>query len=152
MVSYSPRILQDTKTYTALAMAGTIPFIAAALLPLLGHYALPLLGPLDQLVASYGLAIVCFLAGAHWGTSLAGRSAASLSLFIISNVIFLAVWFAYVGAGVKTALGVQIGAFVALLFIDLRLRNADVISATYFRLRIVATLIAVVSLLVVILQ
>lgn len=152
MVPYSQMIMRDSKTSTALAMVGTIPFIAAALLPLLGHDALPQLGPLDQLVASYGLAIVCFLAGAHWGTCLAGRSPASLNLFIISNVIFLAVWFAYVGAGVKTALSVQTGAFVALLFIDLRLRKADVISAAYLRLRIVATLIAVVSLLVVILQ
>ena len=42
-----------------LALAGTIPFIAVAVLPLLGHDSLPYLGPLDQLVSSYGLAIVC---------------------------------------------------------------------------------------------
>ena len=104
---------------------------------------LPHLGPLDQLVASYGLAIVCFLAGAHWGTFLSGRSAGSLNLFVISNAIFLAVWFAYVGAGVQTAIGMQIVAFLALLLIDLRLRTGDVISATYLRVRTAATLIAV---------
>jgi len=144
--------MQDTRIYTALALAGTTPFIAGALLPLLGHASLPGLGPLDQLVASYGLAIVCFLAGAHWGTYLSGRSAASLNLFVVSNAIFLAVWFAYVGAGVKTAIGIQIVAFLVLLFIDLRLRASDVISATYFRVRTVATLIAVISLLIVITQ
>ena len=117
---------------------------------MLGLDALPHLGPLDQLVASYGLAIVCFLAGAHWGTYLAGRSTNSLNLFVISNVIFLAVWFAYVGAGIKTAIGMQIFAFLTLLLIDLRLRSGDVISATYFRVRAVATLIAIVSLLFVI--
>jgi hypothetical protein len=105
---------------------------------------------LDQLVASYGLAIVCFLAGAHWGTYLSGRSAGSLNLFVISNVIFLAVWFAYVGAGVKTAIAMQIVAFLILLFIDLRLRTGDVISAKYLRARTGATIIAVASLLVVI--
>jgi hypothetical protein len=145
-------MMQNTKVYTALALAGTIPFIAGALLPLLGYDSLPYLGPLDQLVASYGLAIVCFLAGAHWGTYLSGRSADSLNLFVVSNAIFLAVWFAYVGAGVKIAIGIQIVAFLALLFIDLRLRGSDVISATYFRVRTVATLIAVVSLLIVITQ
>ena len=41
-----------------------MPFIAAAMLPLLGYDSLPHLGPLDQLVASYGLAIVCFLSPA----------------------------------------------------------------------------------------
>ena len=142
-------MIQDSKLYTALALAGTIPFIAAALLPLLGYDSLPHLGPLDQVVASYGLAIVCFLAGAHWGTCLSGRSADSLNLFVISNAIFLAVWFAYVGAGVRTAIGVQIFAFLALLLIDRRLRTGDVISATYLRVRTVATLIAVLALLIV---
>ena len=66
--------MQDSRTYTALALAGTIPFIAGAVLPMLCHDSLPHLGPLDQLVSSYGLAIVCFLAGAHWGIYLAGRN------------------------------------------------------------------------------
>ncbi len=144
--------MQDTRVYTALALAGTIPFIAGALLPVLGHDALPFLGSLDQLLASYGLAIVCFLAGAHWGTYLSGRCAESLNLFVISNAIFLAVWFAYVGTDVKTAIGVQIFAFVALLLTDRRLRIDDVISAVYFRVRSTATLIAIVSLLIVIAQ
>ncbi len=142
--------MQDTKIYTALALAGTTPFIAGALLPLLGHDALPFLGSLDQLLASYGLAIICFLAGAHWGTYLSGRCADSLNLFIISNAIFLVVWFAYIGTDVETAIGVQIFAFVALLLIDRRLRIDDVISAPYFRVRSMATLIAIVSLLIVI--
>jgi hypothetical protein len=145
-------MIQNTKLYTALALAGTTPFIAGALLPLLGHDSLPQLGPLDQLVSSYGLAIVCFLAGAHWGTCLSGRSADSLNLFVISNAIFLAVWFAYVGAGVRTAIGMQIFALLALLLIDLRLRTGDVISATYFRVRTVATLIAILSLLIIIVR
>jgi hypothetical protein len=145
-------MIQDSKLYTALALAGTLPFIASALLPLLGHDSLPHLGPLDQVVASYGLAIVCFLAGAHWGVYLSGRSTGSLNLFIISNVIFLAVWFAYVGAGIKIAIGIQVAAFLALLFIDLRLKNSDVISAAYFQVRMMATMIAVVSLLVVVAQ
>jgi len=145
-------MIQDTKLYTALALAGTIPFVAAALLPLLGYDSLPHLGPLDQVVASYGLAIVCFLAGAHWGIYLSGRTADSLNLFVISNAIFLAVWFTYIGAGVQTAIGVQIFAFLALLLIDQRLRTGDVISATYLRVRTVATLIAVLSLFIVIVR
>ena len=141
--------MQDTKLYTALALAGTIPFIAGALLPLLGHDSLPHLGPLDQLVASYGLAIICFLAGAHWGIYISGRSDDSLNLFVISNAIFLAAWFAYIGAGVRTAIGTQIFAFLALLLIDRRLRAGAVISATYFRVRTMATLIAILTLLIV---
>jgi hypothetical protein len=145
-------MIQETKTYTALALAGSIPFIACALLPLLGYDSIRYLGSLDKVVASYGLAIICFLSGAHWGTYLSGRSADSLNLFITSNVIFLAVWFAYVGADMKWAIGTQVLAFLTLLFIDLRLKRSDVISNAYFRVRSVATLIATISLLVVLTQ
>lgn len=136
--------------YTGLAAAGTIPFILGALLLLFGYDSLPRLGPLDQLVASYGLAIVCFLAGAHWGSYLAARFADTLNLFIISNSIFLAVWLTYVGAGARMAISTQILAFLALLFIDLRLKNNGAISATYFRVRTMATVTVVLSLLIVI--
>lgn len=142
-------MLEDSKTYTALALAGTIPFIACALLPVLGYDSLGPIGRLDEIVASYGLAIVCFLAGAHWGTYLSGRSADSLNLFVISNIIFLAAWFAYIGAGIKWTIGTQIVAFATLLFIDLRLRQNNVISSIYFRVRAVATLIAIISLFIV---
>lgn len=144
--------MQDNRTYTALALAGTIPFVACALLPLFGVASVPYLGPLEHVVASYGLAIVCFLAGAHWGIYLSGRSADSLNLFLISNAIFLAVWFAFVGAGTDGAIAVQAFAFLALLLIDHRLRESDVISPRYFRIRTVATLIAILSLLIVLLQ
>ena len=40
--------------------------------------------------------------------------------------------------------------FLALLWIDFRLQSAEVISAQYFRVRGLATLIAVISLLIVI--
>ena len=138
--------------YTGLAAAGTIPFILGALLLLFGYDSLPRLGPLDQLVASYGLAIVCFLAGAQWGSYLAARFADTLNLFIISNAIFLAVWLTYVGAGARMAISTQILAFLALLFIDLRLKNNGAISATYFRMRTMATVTVVLSLLIVIAQ
>ena len=54
--------MRNDKLYSALALAGTLPFIASALLLLLGTNRLPVLGLVDAVVASYGLAIVCFLA------------------------------------------------------------------------------------------
>lgn len=143
-------MIQDTRLYAALAIAGTLPFIAGALLPLLGYASLPIVGSTDQLVASYGLAIVCFLTGAHWGTYLGGRSVDSLNLFITSNAILLAAWFAYIGTGIKVAISIQIIALLVLLYIDRRLAAGGVISAHYLRIRTVATTIATVSLLVVI--
>ena len=143
--------MQNDSLYTPLALAGTLPFVACALLPLLGMHSIPPLGALDAVASSYGLAIVCFLAGAHWGSYLSLRIGSSFNLFVISNAIFLAVWFAYIGASLKWAIATQIVAFLLLLFIDYRLKENAVISDHYFGIRSIATLIAIVSLLVIIL-
>ena len=79
------------------------------------------------------------------------RSSAFLQV-LTGESILLAAWFAYISGPVKLAIGMQIVAFLALLFNDQRLRTGEVISATYFRLRTLATLIAVMSLLAVIAQ
>lgn len=84
--------MQDHRLYTLLTLAGTLPFIACALLPLLGIDSISPLGNLHALANSYGLAIICVLSGAHWGTYLSGRFAGSLNLFAISNAIFLISW------------------------------------------------------------
>jgi len=151
MAHYSDSMMQDGKLYTFLALTGTIPFVAGALLPLFGVAELPVLGALDFVAGTYGLAIICFLAGSHWGTCLSGHSVSSLNLFVISNVIFLAVWFAFIGASLEWAIGTQIIAFLVLLFVDYRLKASGVISAHYFRVRAVATLVATVSLLIILL-
>lgn len=139
--------MENSRLYTTLALAGTTPFVACALLPLLGIDTLPVLGALDVLASTYGLAIICFLAGVHWGTYLYGASATSFNLFISSNVVLLAVWFAFVIASLDWSIATQIVAFQVLLFIDYRLNQSAVISSDYFRIRFVATLIASISLL-----
>lgn len=142
-------MMQDRTTYTALALAGTLPFIACALLALVGVESIPYLGAVHDVAASYGLAIVCFVAGTHWGLYLSGRATGTLNLFILSNVLFLVVWFAYIGASTNAAIAFQVLVFVALLVIDRRLAKDAVLSARYLRIRAIATLIAVVALLIV---
>jgi hypothetical protein len=144
--------VQDRKLYTLLTLAGTLPFIICALLPLLGIDSIPPLGNLHVLASSYGLAIICFLSGAHWGTYLSGQFRGSLNLFAVSNVIFLAVWFAFIGANLAWAISIQAIAFLLLLVIDYRLREGGTISAHYFQIRGVATVIAVVALLIILLS
>lgn len=141
--------VESSKLYSILALTGTTPFVACALLPIFGIDTLPVLGALDFLASTYGLAIICFLAGAHWGIYLYGQSRTPFNLFVSSNVVLLAVWFAFIGANLAWSIAVQIIAFQTLLFIDFRLNQGAIISATYLRIRFVATLIATVSLLIV---
>ena len=139
--------MQDHKLYTLLTLAGTLPFIACALLPLLGIDSIPPLGNLHALANSYGLAIICFLCGTHWGTYLSGQVTGSLNLFAISNALFLAVWFAFMSASLAWSIAIQAIAFLLLLVIDYRLLEGGTISKNYFQIRGVATVIAVVALL-----
>jgi hypothetical protein len=145
-------MIQNTKSYALLTLAGTLPFVACAALLLAGIDWMPQIGRVDSVASSYGLAIVCFLTGTLWGSYLSGRYTGRLNLFILSNILFLATWFAFVGASLALAMGVQIIAFLVLLVIDHRLREGGVISAHYFRIRCVATVIAVFALMAILLS
>ncbi len=137
--------------YTALALAGTLPFVGAALLLLLDRPSLGPFGSVVELVTSYGLAIISFLAGAHWATQLYRGAAAPMNLFVASNVVVLAVWFAFLLGGLAVTVIAQLLAFVFLLFVDRQLLGDDVIDSQYFRVRAAATAIACASLVLVLL-
>ena len=142
--------MNDTRIYSALAFAGALPFVACALLPLVGIDTIPPFGRLDRLAGSYGMAIISFLAGIHWATQLYLKPRVPINLFVASNVVFLAVWFSYVAASLNWALATQIVAFPVILGIDFELRRLGLISPQYTRTRLVATTMACASLLVIV--
>ena len=142
--------MESRKLYPILTYAGVLPFIGCALMPFVGLQELWNLGSYDYIAAAYGLAIVCFLCGAHWGTYLYHRAAAPDNLFLTSNIIVVACWFAFLMAAKAITLFVLILALLCLLFIDLRLLKAGLLTAYYFRMRTIATTIAVVALAIII--
>jgi len=144
--------MNEKTLYTTLAYAGVLPFIACAVLPLAGIASIPPFGRLDELINSYGLAIVCFLAGIHWANYLANKDVLPFNLMISSNAIFLLTWFGFVLGELSTSLLIQVAALAILLFIDWRLRSAAVITAHYFRVRFTATSFAIASLALAILS
>ena len=135
----------QNKLYQILAYAGSIPFIACACAALMSVEEIYLLGNPTTIVTSYGLAIVSFMAGVHWGTYLYQRC--PLNLFISSNIVTLATWIAFLIASDFTVVVVQTMAFLYLLFIDMHLKRADVIHPDYFKTRIIVTMIVTVSLI-----
>ncbi len=141
--------MNDRKIYSTLTMAGVTPFVACALLPLFGVYSIDLLGPLGEVAAGYGLAIVSFLAGIHWATQLYELQETSFNLLLASNVVFVAVWLVYALGTLDAALVVQALALVTLLGLDRWLLGNGVITQHYFRVRGAATVLAVVSLLLI---
>ena len=142
--------MESRKLYPVLTYAGLLPFIGCALMPFVGVTELWNLGSFDYIAAAYGLAIVCFLCGAHWGTCLYKDAAARDNLFVTSNVIVVACWFAFLVAAPAVRLVVLTLAFLCLLFIDFRLLKAGLLTDFYFRMRATATGVAVIALVIII--
>ena len=143
--------MTNSRLYTILAFAGTVPFLACALLIVLRIEAMLPLGPLDALASSYAMVIVSFLAGIHWATELYQERRTQLSLFVTSNVVLLFVWFAYVLVPMLWQLLSQALALVVLLLIDRQLQRQAIISSHYLRTRLAATILAAGSLIVIVL-
>lgn len=144
--------MTDSRLYSVLAMAGVTPFLACALLPLVGLHSLEPLGPLDRLAAVYGLAIVSFLSGIHWATQIYEPQESRFNLLLASNVVFLLTWFAFVLGNTGVALGAQVLALLLLLGVDRWLHGIGLISRHYLNVRATATGLAVISLLVILLR
>ena len=134
------------RIYQALAFAGALPFIACAVAPFFGTERIEILGELNYVAAIYGLAIVSFMSGAHWGTYLYRHSDSPVNLFVSSNLITVIAWLAILLVDIETALvGIAL-LFLYLLFIDYRLLKSNLIDEAYFRTRMAVTLIVVISL------
>ena len=141
--------MTDSRIYSMLAMAGVTPFVACAVLPLVGIVSIPGFGDLDRLAATYGLAIVSFLTGIHWATQIYEPQESPFNLLLVSNVVFLLAWFAFVLGDLQIALGAQLIALLVLLGIDRWLYTTGLITRHYLNVRSVATTLAAVSLLVI---
>ncbi len=141
--------MQDNRLYTQLTYAGALPFIACAVLPVLGVEGLPNIGRLDRIAAIYGLAIASFVAGSHWGTYLYNRELSPINLFVTSNVVVLAAFFAFILTGTALTIFTLMLSFGYLLFVDLSLKRADLITDYYYGMRLRVTLIVLVSLAVI---
>lgn len=143
--------MNNQSLYTLLAIAGAAPFLACAVLPLTGTDSISPFGPLDRLAGIYGLAIISFLAGAHWATELYAQNRTTLNLFVLSNAILLIAGGALITAGIKVALLAQVAAFATLLWIDFRLLGSGTLTRDYFRIRGVVTTLVIASLATIVL-
>ncbi len=137
-----------------LTFAGTIPFIACAIMITLGIDAVIALGTTAEILSAYGLVIASFMAGAHWGNhlSLTDNNPWAVRLPIFSNIIALLLWLGFLTLSSAGFIWLLISAFIALLVIDYGLRDAQIITANYLKVRKYVTLIVVISLVLSALQ
>jgi ATP/ADP translocase len=145
--------MQNTSTAITrpLAFAGALPFVACALLLWAGHTSLPVLGSVTNIATSYGLLILAFMAGVQWGQRLSGVET-SINLFVISNAIALAGWFAYLLLSPKLFFASLAVLFAIVLMIDKRLAAEGHLSTDYIRTRTAVSALVVMSLAVIALK
>ncbi|WMS40839.1 DUF3429 domain-containing protein [Acuticoccus sp. MNP-M23] len=124
----------------AIGLSGLLPFIAAAV----GVAVLPpFLQPIAFYTALvYGLAILCFLGGVHWGIALQGGSGARYIWSVVSPLLgFVAVF-----APRPVALFALAGAFIMIGIVDIAIFRRTG-PRWYAGLRAVLTLVVSVCLI-----
>ena len=137
-----------------LTFAGTLPFIACAIMITLGIDAVVALGTTVQILSTYGLVIASFMAGAHWGNhlGLADNHPWAVKLPVLSNIIALLLWLGFLSLSTTGFVWLLMIGFICLLLIDYGLYRADIIGNKYFTVRKYVTLIVVMSLFVAAIQ
>ncbi len=145
--------MQNTNTALTrpLAFAGALPFVFSALLLWAGHSTVPVLGAVSTVAASYGLLILSFMAGVHWGQRLSGVET-SLNLFLTSNAVALAAWSSYLLLLPRLYFASLAVLFAVLLMIDRRLSAEGHLSRDYLRTRSTVSALVVLSLAVIALK
>ena len=128
--------------------AGSLPFIILAVFLVCEVDFVPYLGQTINILATYGLIISVFLAGVHWGQYLASIDGSAIYLPIMSNIIAVFVWVAYLFMPIYGYLILLIFIFILLLIIDLKLAKTDQISQSYFKIRLRVTTIVLIALVV----
>ena len=141
----------------AYGLAGLIPFVACAaaawgVQPIFFRLAI-------TAEVAYGAVILSFLGAAHWGLALAGQGAAGDSRtastwlrmgFAVAPAIvgWATVLLALQPAYQATALIIQIAAFAALWYTDLRIARLGLLPSWYPPYRFVLTAVAIAALVV----
>ncbi len=143
--------MAKTRIYSLLTYAGSLPFMACALLPLFGVSSIKLIGSVDYIAAVYALAIVSFMAGVHWGMALdQQRTEWPVNLFLSGNAVTITTWLVFLTTTPKISLSTGILAFLYLLWVDYRLYHIEVLTAHYFQTRRHVTALVVISLLLIV--
>jgi hypothetical protein len=140
--------LSVKKIYQYLALLGALPFIFCAACFVFDVQTIPILGGTRDVLGTYALVIIAFMAGSHWGQHLDFDHKWGDYLPITSNLITVLAWIGFLILPFKISLIAFAISLLVLLWIDQKLRQNDLISFEYFRTRYLVTFIVVPTLLI----
>jgi len=133
--------MRDVQLYKLLTFAGTIPFIACAILQYGNAPQFDFLGSYVEIALIYGLVIISFMSGVHWGLYLSHKDRSPFNLFVTSNILTVFIWLFYLLFSSSVFLLSLIIGFLVMLWIDYCLYRADILSHEYIKTRTTVTFI-----------
>jgi hypothetical protein len=127
---------------TWLGRTGLLPFIGLPIVIFMDHHHARLWG---DMLATYALAIICFLVGVWWGLALIRRNGPAL---VMSNAVVLVAFFGHVLLPVTGFLLLCTVLFPFTVIAERRYALFKPQPAYYARLRLQLTLVATISMLI----
>ena len=138
-----------SKAFYYLTYAGAIPFILCAICFSANIKSIYLLGSVEKILSAYGLVILSFLSGSHWGQHLyIHRRIWDYALPVFSNIIAVLLCFSFLILNFRMLVAIFVTVFIILLIIDYCLFQIHLISDHYFQTRCVVSAIVIVSLII----
>ena len=129
-----------------LTYAGAIPFVLAALCMYWDLERLPFIGDVQKIIHLYGLVIVVFIAGSHWGLSVNLLDKQRMFLLSISNFLTLAIFVSYIWLNSMPFELSLIAILLMLLMVDYWLFFKKINSQEYVLMRLIVSIIVIISL------
>jgi len=126
-----------------LTYGGVLPFLFLPCYRLLTGSSTFLAVDVQTLLMTYGAVIVSFVAGIHWGVFLFRQC--SLNLFLHSNIVALLSWLSLLST-LLWGVVILLFCFVYLLWIDTVLVRQQLLEPWFYRLRVHASVMALLSL------
>ena len=137
------------KVFPYLMYAGSLPFVLCATCFITNTPNLYIFGPVEKILSIYGLIILSFLSGIHWGQHLYINKGIWLHILpIFSNIIVLSIYFCVLVLDFKMLVLIFILSFIIILIIDYNLMKKGLISNHYFQTRFSVSVIVIISLII----
>ena len=136
-----------------LTWLGFIPFLFFAMVYLVTDGVLGITpGSAFIYYAVYTAVILSFMAGTHWGLVLSAQLDDAWKTLLWSNLIAIVAWIGIAMPFKVTGMSLVLVGFLLQLSLDYGFTRNGIISADYFRLRLVMTSCVVMSMVLVILR
>ena len=139
--------MTDWHWYKYLTYSGILPFYLLMGLQYYQITTLPYLGSVANAFLIYAFMILVYISGSHWGLHFSTRTHWHSRLPVLSNINVILLWIAYFTLAPPNLILAFFLSIICLLLIDWCLFKESIITQSYWRVRLIATICVGVALI-----